>query len=94
MMSQRIMKNPDRWATFDPGTDLSELLEAEVLAGLGHFLDDLSDPVAGQRQVRGSEKFRELVFADEAVVVDVWKRTERGQRSHGSPARVRQFQPS
>lgn len=60
----------------DPGTDLGELLEAEVLAGLGHLLDNLSDPVAGQRQVRGSEKFGELVFADEAAVVHVWKRTE------------------
>lgn len=60
-------------AVCDPGTDLGELLEAEVLAGL---LDDLSDPVAGQRQVRGSEKFGELVFADETAVVHVWKRTE------------------
>lgn len=78
--------------TFDLRTDLSELVEAELLAGLGHLLDDLSDPVAGQRQVSGPEKLGELVLADEAVVVHVWKRTERSEvkpltpSSHRTPA--------
>lgn len=62
-------------------TDLGELLEGELLAGLGHLLDDLADPVARQRQVSDLEELGELILADEAVVVDVWKR--RGQRSKG-----------
>lgn len=65
--------------TFDLWAHLSEVLEGELVAGLGQLLDDLSDSVSGQRQVGSSEQLRELVLTDEAVVVHVCRR--RGQRS-------------
>lgn len=69
--------------TFDLGPHLSKLLEGELVAGLGQLLDDLADPVPGQRQVRGSEELVQLDFADESVFVHICKRTRtrRGQRS-------------
>lgn len=59
---------------------LSEVLEGELVAGLGQLLDDLSDSVSWQRQVSSSEQLIELVLTDEPVVVHVWRR--RGQRSN------------
>lgn len=55
-------------------TDLGEIVEGELVAGLGQLLDDLSDPVARQRQVGGPEKLGELGLADEAIVVHIWRK--------------------
>lgn len=67
--------------TFDLWTHLSELFKGELVAGLGQLLDNLSDPVARQWQVRHPEKLRELVLADVSVVVDICGGCE-GQRSN------------
>lgn len=60
--------------TFDLWTHLSELFKGELVAGLSQLLDDLSDPVARQRQVSGLEKLGELILANKPIVVHIWKR--------------------
>ena len=58
-------------------TDLSELVEGELFAGLHQLLDDLSDTESRQWQVRRLEEFMELILADEPVVVNVCGRRKR-----------------
>lgn len=60
---------------FDLLTDLSELVKGELAAALGQLLNDLSDLVAGQRQVCGLEELIKFLFADVSIVVHIWERT-------------------
>lgn len=52
----------------------NELFKGELVAGLGQLLDDLSDPVARQLQISGSEQHCEFSFTDEPVIIHIWKR--------------------